>query len=192
MTNLRTSSLVYKQVPEFVRDEYPKFVDFLEAYYEFLEEQQGTEKNDLINKAKSLRDISDVDQSLDDFENNFYEKFAALLPRETEVRKDILFKNLNRLYLSKGSIESYKFLFRLLFNEEVQIIEPKNEVLRASASVWSIENSLRIDPNELYLVHNGNGNRTTFLLPSSNFSVRTVLISGVQTNDYVVNQAYLS
>lgn len=190
MTNLKTSSLVYKQVPEFVRDEYPKFVSFLEAYYEFLEEKQGTQNNDLINKSKTLRDISNVDESLDDFENNFYEKFAALLPRETEVRKDILFKNLNRLYLSKGNIESYKFLFRLLFNEEVQIIEPKNEVLKASSSVWSVENSLRIDPNELYLVQTGNGTKTTFLLPSSNFTVRAVLVNGVQTNDYVVNQTY--
>ncbi len=190
MTNFKLSNLVSSQLPDFVREEHPKFVDFLKAYYEFLEEQQGTNKNDLISKSKDLRYLSDVDKSLDDFENNFYEKFASLLPRETEVRKDILFKNLNRLYLSKGSIESYKFLFRLLFNEEVQIIEPKNEVLRASASVWSVENSLRIDPNELYLVHTGNGTKTTFLLPSSSFSVRTVLVNGVQTNDYLINQAY--
>lgn len=190
MTNLKTSNLIRQQVPEFIRDEYPKFISFLEAYYEFLEEKQGTNNNDLITKAKSLRDLADVNSSLDEFENNFYEKFAALLPKEVEVRKDILFKNLNRLYLSKGSIESYKFLFRLLFNEEVQIIEPKNEVLKASASVWSIENSLRADPNELYLLHTGNGSKTTFLLPSSVFDVKTVLINGLQTNDYLVNKQY--
>lgn len=190
MTNFKTSNLILEQVPEFVRDEYPKFISFLEAYYEFLEEKQGSLNNDLISKAKSIGSVSDIDLSLDDFEDHFYEKFAALLPKEAEVRKDILFKNLNRLYLSKGSIESYKFLFRLLFNEEVQIIEPKNEVLKASSSVWSIENSLRIDPNELYLVHTGNGTKTTFLLPSSAFTVRTVLVNGVQTNGYVVNQAY--
>ena len=190
MTNLKTSNLILQQVPEFVRDEYPKFISFLEAYYEFLEEQQGTSKNDLITKAKSLNNISDINLSLEDFENNFYEKFASLLPRDSEVRKDILFKNLNRLYLSKGSIESYKFLFRLLFNEEVKIIEPKNEVLKPSSSVWSIENSLRVDPNELYLLHTGTGTKTTFLLPSSQFTVKTVLINGVQTNDYLVNQSY--
>ena len=51
MPEQKISLLVNRQVPEFVRDEYPKFVQFLEAYYECLEEQQGTEKNDLINKA---------------------------------------------------------------------------------------------------------------------------------------------
>jgi hypothetical protein len=100
MTSLKISNLVRNQVPEFIRHEYPKFVSFLEAYYEFLETQQGTQKNDLINQAKSLRYLSDVDSSLDTFENNFYEKFASLLPRDTSVRKDILFKNLTNLYLS--------------------------------------------------------------------------------------------
>ncbi len=188
MSDLKSSNLIRSQLPEFIRDEYPKFISFMEAYYEFLDEKQGTENNDLNAKAKSLRNLSDVNQSLDEFENNFYEKFASLLPRDAEVRKDILFKNLNRLYLSKGSIESYKFLFRLLFNEEVQIIEPKNEVLKASASVWSIENSLRADPNELYLLHTGNGTSTTFSLPPDS-SIRTVLINGVETTSYLVNVA---
>ena len=188
MTSLKISNLVRNQVPEFVRDEYPKFVSFLEAYYEFLETKQGTQKNDLINQAKSLRYLSDVDSSLDTFENNFYEKFASLLPREAAVRKDILFKNLTNLYLSKGSSSSYKLLFRMLFGEELEIIEPKNEVLRASASTWSVENSLRVDPDTLYLLHIGNGTTKTFLLPSAAFTVKSVLINGVETTAYLVNQ----
>ena len=48
MTNFKTSNLILEQVPEFVRDEYPKFISFLEAYYEFLEEKQGSLNNDLI------------------------------------------------------------------------------------------------------------------------------------------------
>ena len=31
-TDLRTSLLVNRQVPEFIRDEYPTFITFLEAY----------------------------------------------------------------------------------------------------------------------------------------------------------------
>jgi len=188
MTSLKISNLVRNQVPEFVREQHPKFVSFLEAYYEFLEIQQGTQKNDLINQAKSLRYLSDVDSSLDTFENNFYEKFATLLPRDTAVRKDILFKNLTNLYLSKGSSSSYKLLFRMLFGEELEIIEPKNEVLRASASTWSVENSLRVDPGTLYLSHEGDGTSTTFLLPSAAFTVKSVLIDDVETTDYLVNQ----
>ena len=48
MSDLKTSLLVNRQVPEFVREEYPLFITFLEAYYEYLETKQGTQINDLI------------------------------------------------------------------------------------------------------------------------------------------------
>ena len=59
--DLKTSILVNRQVPEFVRDEYPTFVAFLEAYYQFLEGTANTGKtaNNLVTTAKSLRDIRD-------------------------------------------------------------------------------------------------------------------------------------
>ena len=50
MSDYRTSLLVNRQVPEFVRDDHPLFVAFLEAYYEFLENKQGSQKNDLTNQ----------------------------------------------------------------------------------------------------------------------------------------------
>ena len=43
MTDKKVSLLVNRQVPEFVREEYPVFISFLEAYYEFLENKQGTQ-----------------------------------------------------------------------------------------------------------------------------------------------------
>ena len=69
--DLKTSILVNKQVPEFIRDEYPMFITFLEAYYEFLEASSNTgpTSNTLITTSKSLRDIRDVDYSIDDFCN---------------------------------------------------------------------------------------------------------------------------
>jgi hypothetical protein len=189
MNNERISVLVPDQVPEFVREEYPKFVSFLKAYYEFLEKSADT-NNDLVNVSKQIREISDVDSSLDEFEQNFYNKFTSLLPRDTAVRKDILYKNISQLYRSKGSIESYKFLFRMLFGEEVDIIEPKNEILKASASVWSVENSVRMDPDVFYQKITGNGIKKTFVLPSNAFNVETVLINDVVTTSYLVNKQY--
>jgi hypothetical protein len=63
MTDNKVSLLINRQVPEFVREEYPVFISFLEAYYEFLENKQGTQKNDLTTKSKELKYISDVDSS---------------------------------------------------------------------------------------------------------------------------------
>jgi hypothetical protein len=159
MSDFKTSLLVNRQVPEFVREEHPNFIAFLEAYYEFLENKQGTQKNDLITESKKLRDVSDVDLSIGQFEDNFFNTFASLIPRNVEVDKGILLKHLLPLYLAKGNEKSFKLLFRLLFNEEVEIIQPKTNVLKASDGKWLIENAFRVE-QLVYSVYTG-GNADT-------------------------------
>jgi hypothetical protein len=127
MTDNKVSLLINKQVPEFVREEYPVFISFLEAYYEFLENKQGTQKNDLTTKSKELKYISDVDNSIEEFEQQFLNSYATFLPKETTIDKALLIKNVLPLYLSKGSEKSFKLLFRMLFGGELEISYPKNE-----------------------------------------------------------------
>jgi len=163
MVDQKISLLINRQVPEFVREEHPNFIAFLEAYYEFLENKQGTQKNDLITKSKDLRFISDVDFSIASFEENFFNTYANLIPRNVEVDKAFLIKHLLPLYLSKGSEASFKLLFRLLFNEEVEVVKPSNSILRASDGKWLIENAFRVEQGA-YSVYTGNGTKTTFKL----------------------------
>jgi len=163
MVDQKTSLLINRQVPEFVREEHPNFIAFLEAYYEFLENKQGTQKNDLVTKSKDLRFISDVDFSIASFEENFFNTYANLIPRNVEVDKSFLIKHLLPLYLSKGSEASFKLLFRLLFNEEVEVVKPSNSILRASDGKWLIENAFRVEQG-VYSVYTGNGTKTTFKL----------------------------
>ena len=162
-TDYKTSILVNRQLPEFVRDEYPLFQTFLEAYYEFLEQQQGTEQNDLITKAKDLRYISDVDYSIDEFEQQFFNTFAALFPRDVSVDKAFLIKHVLPLYLSKGSEKSFKLLFRMLFGQELEVKYPKNEILRASDGKWLIENLVKVT-TDIYSYYTGNGSTKEFYL----------------------------
>jgi hypothetical protein len=161
--DLKTSLLVENQVPEFVREQHPLFITFLEAYYEFLEQKQGVQKNDLTTKAKSLRYVSDVDESIDEFEESFINNFASLIPQEAISDKAFLIKNVLPLYLARGNIKSYEFLFRLLYGQDVQLTFPKNNILRASAGNWVQENVLRVDP-DIYSFYIGDGTTTTFLL----------------------------
>jgi len=163
MTDQKTSLLINRQVPEFVREEHPNFIAFLEAYYEFLETKQGTKKNDLITVSKNLRYVSDVDVSITDFESNFFNTYAELIPREVEVGKATLIKHILPLYLAKGNEKSFKLLFRLLYNEEVEIIQPKLNILRASDGKWLIENAFRISKT-IYSNYTANGTNKTFKL----------------------------
>lgn len=163
MAQNKTSLLVNRQVPEFVREEYPLFVSFLEAYYEFLENKQGSENNDLITKANELRDIKDIDVSLDNFESNFFNTLATTVPKETAVSKEILLKNILPLYLSKGSEKSFQLLFRFLFGQELEIKYPRNDVLRASDGKWVVEKSVKVS-NVYYTPFTGDGENKTFIL----------------------------
>jgi hypothetical protein len=163
MSFANTSILINSQVPEFVREEYPLFISFLEAYYEFLEAKQANEQNDLTQQAKNLRYLSDVDFSLDQFENSFFNTFASLLPRDVAVDKEFLIKNVLPLYLSKGNEASFKLLFRMLFNDEVSILQPRNNILRASDGKWTVDNILRIE-TDIRSIYTGDGSNSTFIL----------------------------
>jgi len=189
MTDNKVSLLINKQVPEFVREEYPVFISFLEAYYEFLENKQGTKKNDLITKSKELKYISDVDTSIDEFEEQFLNSYATFLPKETTIDKALLIKNVLPLYLSKGSEKSFKLLFRMLFGGELEINYPKNNVLRASDGKWEIENAVKVS-TEIYSNYTGNGtNKTFYILAKLGLSEVSVYVNGVlQTTGFGIRK----
>lgn len=176
--DLKTSLLVNRQLPEFVREEYPLFVSFLEAYYQFLETEQFTnnvsQKNNVTEKLKDLRYIADVDFSLDEFEDQFFNTFLSYIPKDTLVSKDFLIKNILPLYRSKGTEKSFKFLFRILFGEEIDVEYPGEKILRASDGRWIIESNLRVE-EQFYSEYISNGQRTKYYLPYE-FSPRDIKI----------------
>lgn len=191
MSFANTSILVNRQVPEFIRDEYPLFITFLEAYYEFLEQKQTGEENDLTQQAKNLRYVSDVDQSIDEFQTSFFNTYASLLPNDVQVDKEFLIKNVLPLYLSKGSEAAFKLLFRLLYNDEVSIIQPRNNVLRASDGRWTIDNVLRVE-TDVRSVYTGNGANTEFVIAQQvNTGEIDVYVDGVlktEGTDYFIRK----
>ena len=196
MSDLKTSLLVNRQVPEFIREEYPLFITFLEAYYEFLEQKQGTQLNDLTKVSKDLKFLSDVDESIDDFEEQFFNTYASLVSRDVAVDKDFLIKNVLPLYLAKGSENSFKLLFRLLFGQELNVTFPKNDVLRASDGKWVVDNVIKVT-RDVYTEYTGDGTTKTFLLGRCRCPITaqelplniTVYIDGVlQTTGFFVRQ----
>ena len=186
MSEQKVSLLINRQVPEFVRDEYPTFIRFLEAYYEFLENKQTGKNNDLNVKSKDLRYLSDVDYSIGQFEDNFFNTFADLLPKDVQVDKAFLIKQLLPFYLSKGNEKSFKLLFRLLFNEEVEIIQPKANILRASDGKWVIEKAFRISKN-IYSTYTANGNTSSSATQSGNTSFKMAQVAALNEVSVYVN-----
>jgi len=126
LVKTKVSSVVSRQVPEFIREDNAQFISFLEAYYEFLEQ---TEKRDL----GSTRDIDDT---VDSFIQYFRNEVLLHVPISVLSDKRYLAKQIHEVYRSKGTIKSYEFLFRILFNETPQLYFPKVDMLRLSDGKW--------------------------------------------------------
>lgn len=110
---------------------------FVEAYYEFLE-QQGVD----------LAKVRDIDETLDEFIGQFKKEVAHNLPLlSPEHDERFILANIKDQYLAKGSEASYKLLFKLLFGKNVEVSYPGRQLLRASDGRWNQEISLfaRID-----------------------------------------------
>ena len=130
MSRTKLSSVVARQLPEFVREDHSKFVSFLEAYYEYLQSQQ-------VN----FNEVKDIDLTLDKFITEFKKELAYNLPYIVEDERFFL-QRIKDQYLAKGSEASYKLLFKLLFNKDVELTYPGKQMLRASDGRWNQEVSI--------------------------------------------------
>lgn len=137
-----THLVVSKQIPEYIREEYPTFVAFVEAYYEYLESQ-----------GVDFSTVRDIDETLEDFVTEFKKELAHNLPFTTEDERFLL-QRIKDQYLSKGSEASYKLLFRLLFGKTVELAFPGRSMLRASDGRWNQDLSVFVkidygDPEDI-------------------------------------------
>ena len=132
---LKTSAVVDRQIPEFVREDHQQFVKFLQAYYEWLDQNY---------KPRGLETVGDIDETLDQYVEYFADQFLAAFPKALVVDKRLIIKHAKEIYLAKGTPKSYDLLFRLMFNEEPQqIYYPKQDMLRVSDGKWSQSYILR-------------------------------------------------
>lgn len=139
----KLSRIVANQLPGFIRDDYPTFVAFLEAYYEYLEQNDA-----------NLYELRDIDKTLERFIEYFRNEVAPNAFESPTSDKRFLLSNIKDAHLAKGSEASYKLLFRLLFNKNVSVDYPGRQILRASDGKWNQDVSVfaRVnagDPNDI-------------------------------------------
>lgn len=138
------SNLVSSQLPDFIRSDNPKFVLFLEKYYEWLESS-----NNALYETKTLYDSKDIDLSSDYYLNEIIKEILPYFPKEILLDKSTFLKHVGSFYRSKGTPEAVKFLFRILYNEEIEIYFPKEQVIKASDGKWVLPLSLRIETGDV-------------------------------------------
>lgn len=168
----KLSTLVASQLPEYILSDFPTFKTFLEAYYEFLEQDQGAQE--LLQNSRSY---NDVDHTIESFIENFLKQYSNDIPRDALYNKKALVKNIQDLYVNKGNEKSYKLLFRILFNKDVEVFYPSTQVLKTSDGKWVQKNSFFMKT----LVGSGTTILNNNLLIESSTSKYPILIKSRRT-----------
>lgn len=135
------SSFIETQLPGFIREQDPNFVAFLKAYYAWMEQSNS---GAVLYHTRNLLDYKQVDSTTDQFIDYFKRDFLPYFPDTIALDEKKLLKVANKFYKKKGSEESVKFLFRVLYNKDAQIFYPKQNILKASDGKWQLPQSIKI------------------------------------------------
>ena len=120
-------------LPNFIVADHPQFKTFIEAYYDYLEQHDSDQQ--LPNAGgiiSNITDYRDVDLTEEMFYSFFENEFIPFSLRNTSIDRNIFLKKIRDVYLAKGTQKSYQLFFRLLFQEEIDIFESRDNILELS------------------------------------------------------------
>jgi len=150
------SSLVVSQLPDFIRGDYvsssnqetptyKKFINFIEAFYKFLE--QETRPVEVLQNAKKYSDI-DLTIDNDNFSliETFYRNYGYDIPRNLATNDRFFLKRFRDLYKTKGSEEAAKLFFRALYDVEIDFFYPGDYIIKPSDGVWKKYTTILVTP----------------------------------------------
>src|SRR6056300_242610 len=126
--NLNLREMQVKNVlPEHFAEYYPKFIELLERYYEFQDQDDSTE---LIKHLFASRDINETDITLLEYIEDelllgkaYFKGFGS---NETELRAAANFSN--TMFRSKGTRFAIEWFFRSFYGEDVEVLYPKENI----------------------------------------------------------------
>jgi hypothetical protein len=139
------SALVDRQLPGFIRSDHPKFKRFLELYYAWLEDES---KGNTVYHIMRAGEYRDIDSTLDPFVRMFKLELLPYFPETSSLDLVKILKGAREFYSKKGSEESVKWLFRVLFGEDVNVFYPKKQILIASDGKWKLPQAFQLTISE--------------------------------------------
>jgi len=137
------SSKIESLIPRQLVADAGGMIEFIKEYYRFMHEEQGPSY--VIDNILSNRDVDTV---VDAFISLVEKEIGAGFTTQLTADKANLYKNIVQFYQAKGSVESFKLLFRLLYDTDIDISFPKEKILVASDGRWIQQNSIFIEVTE--------------------------------------------
>lgn len=149
------SPFIASQFPSFYREEGPNFIAFVKAYYEWMEQTDPQWLGSTISQSRSIIPHRDIDDTLPEFVKYFKNKYIQALPESIIADKRLLNKHILDLYRSKGSVEAHKLLFRIFFNEDVEVYIPNEHIFAPSDATYHVPKYIEVSesPYLKYMVN---------------------------------------
>lgn len=122
--------LVRDQFPEFVRADYPVFVQFVQAYYKWLDQQGVGKVEDVVDLRKTPAQFVEYFRS----QLDVYGLFSHTTPFDPRYLERI-----KEIYNSKGSEQALTNLLWLVYQAQSTVRYPVQNILRASDGRWDQE-----------------------------------------------------
>lgn len=133
---------VSDHLPEFISESDDKFKLFIEAYYEFLEKRNDSESTNVKDLFKQLHNpggiignaaqYKDIDNTLDKYFKYFKNEVLPIAVDTAKVKDRFLVKKIRDVYLAKGSPKSFELLFRMIYDEDIDLYETRDNIIEAS------------------------------------------------------------
>lgn len=146
-----TTDTLKSQIPSHILENYPKFFEFIEAYYEWLNQEENP-----YSRIKNHMSYLDFQKSLDEYVEFMKKEYLTGIPESVLLDKELFIKWSKNFNMARGSRYSYQFLFSILFDEnDLEFYLPKENILRTSDGTW-ITNQSKI------IITNSNGGVSDF------------------------------
>ena len=135
MSSVNLKTIISKQIPNFVQEDHQGLQQFLEAYYEYIDQ----------HVKRDINSLRDLDNTLDEFVLHIKNELDLFGDTEyAHIDRILLLRKIKQLLVSKGSEAAYKFLFKILFDKPINISYPWDSVLKTSDGKWKRDTSLFI------------------------------------------------
>lgn len=141
-TEQAISQFVESQFPSIVREEGPVLVQFVKAYYEWLESTGQP-----LYHARRLPEYRDIDSTLEEFVTYFKLKYLPNIQFTTASSKRLFIKHALSFHRAKGSARSVEMFFRLIYGVSASIYYPGEDLLKLSDGEWHVPTYLEISPS---------------------------------------------
>jgi hypothetical protein len=192
------SSAVLGNTPEFIKNHYPKFIDFMKVYKSWGDKYDNEVHNVNVD-IENFPLLTSIDVNSEEYIDKFWNKLANEFPREILIDERLFLKYIKQFYTSRGNERSIKYLFRILFNTPSWIFYPSEYLISTDNSSYYIPTSLIIEKDarlseilnyegELFGNTSGAISNIEYIFPTINNKNLYEIYYVVNINDFIENE----